>query len=232
MSNLANKSLTEAWKDIYRAMTLRHYAQYVIGMLAIGVGVGPMIRSNVGVSSWDTFSYAVSQLADWIEFGYASWFTATLIMILTIWLYRNKVFLIMAVPIVLVSLMIVFFDQIVYVNLSYTASWQHIIGFTFGMLMLPLGGSLMIATPMPAGVYDEFMVAVLKAVKSSNIPLVRAIIELTVVTLAFLVGQIAGIGIGRIGIGTLLFSVLVGVFITIYLKLLERLGLYEPQQIN
>ena len=199
-------------------------------MLVIGIGVGPMIRSNVGVSSWDTFSYSVSHLADWIQFGYASWFTATIVMMLTILLYRKLVFIVMAVPIVLTTLMIIFFDQVVYVNLMYTAQWQHIIGFIFGMCLLPLGGSLMISTKLPAGVYDEFMLAVLKAVKSSNIALVRAIIELTVVLLAFLIGSIAGIGTGRIGVGTLLFSILVGLFITIYLKLFERVGLYEREQ--
>jgi uncharacterized membrane protein YczE len=118
----------------------------------------------------------------------------------------------------------------VFASLVYDAAWEHLLGFAFGMTLLPLGGSLMISTRLPAGVYDEFMLAVLHVAKSSNIPLVRAIIEVTVVLIALLLGILAGIGAGKINIGTLVFSVLVGVFIRMYLTIMERLGLYETKQ--
>lgn len=233
MSDLHTKTLSAAWVDIKEKLTVRNVLVYMSGMVVIGIGVGPMIRSNVGVSSWDTFNFSLSNIGpNGIPFGVASGITATFIMLLTIFLYRNWVYLLMTVPIVFVSIMILFFDEIVYASLTFDQPWQHIAGFVFGILLLPLGGSLMISTTLPAGVYDEFMLAVLNAVKSSNIALVRAIIELIVVLLAWVVGSLVGIGTGRIGIGTLIFSVLVGVLITIYLAIMERIGMYDRKQMN
>lgn len=232
MRELSSLSLKDAWTDIRALLTRTNIIRYVLGMSAIGLGVAPMIRSNIGVSSWDTLNYSLHSLIPGIPFGLASGITATTVMILTILLYRNAVYLVMAVPIVLVSAMILLFDQVVFAQLVYTAPWQHILGFTFGLLLLPLGGSLMISTHLPAGVYDEFMLAVLHVAKSSNIPLVRAIIELTVVLLALMLGAFAGIGAGKINVGTLVFSLMVGVLIRWYLTFLERLGQYEPQQMD
>jgi uncharacterized membrane protein YczE len=230
MREMSRMSLTEAWLEIRRLLTRSNVIRYLLGMTAIGLGVAPMIRSNVGVSSWDTLNYSIHALVPGIPFGVASGITATTVMVLTILLYRNLVYLVMAIPILLVSALILLFDQVVFASLVYDAAWEHLLGFAFGMTLLPLGGSLMISTRLPAGVYDEFMLAVLHVAKSSNIPLVRAIIEVTVVLIALLLGILAGIGAGKINIGTLVFSVLVGVFIRMYLTIMERLGLYETKQ--
>jgi uncharacterized membrane protein YczE len=226
MIKLSDKNVPEALREIKSLLTPSNLFRYILGMIIIGMGVGLMVRSNVGVSSWDTLNYALMNLLH-IEFGLASGLTATIVLILTVILYNNIVYVIMIVPIVLVSLFIILFDSYIYIDLVYTEHWQHIIGFVSGMFLLPLGGSLLISTGLPAAVYDEFMLAFLKKLKSSNIPKVRAIIELSVVLTALFVGVIAGIGKGRIGIGTLIFALLIGVFIKLYLKLFERLGIYE-----
>lgn len=232
MSKLSEMTLIDAWRDVKTNLSVSKILRYNLGMIAIGAGVIPMVRSNIGVSSWDTLNFSLTSLHSSITLGIGSVITSTVIMILTIALYRNWVYLIMLIPIIIVSGWIQFFDVVVFVNLAYTATWQHILGFTIGMFMLPLGGSLMISTRLPAGVYDEFMLAVLKTVKSSNIPLVRAIIELTVVFTAFVIGLFTGIGFGKINIGTILFSLLIGVLISFYLMIFERIGIYDRKQID
>lgn len=232
MSKLSEMTLKDAWEDIQSKLTTARIIRYNLGMMLIGVGVAPMIRSNIGVSSWDTLNYSVTSIHPFITFGFASAITSTVIMVLTILLYKNWVYLIMFVPILMVAGWIALFDQVIFANLVYDQTWQHILGFAIGMLLLPLGGSLMISTLLPAGVYDEFMLAVLKTVNSTNIALVRAIIEITIVLIALAIGTLTGIGFGKINIGTVLFSLLVGIFISIYLYILERIGLYDRKQIN
>jgi uncharacterized membrane protein YczE len=232
MSKLSEMTLKDAWIDIKSKLTTGRILRYNLGMLLIGIGVSPMVRSNVGVSSWDTLNYSLTSIHSGITFGIASAITSSVIMMVTILLYRNWVYLIMFVPILVVSGWIQVFDQYVFTQMVYEQTWQHILGFTVGMFLLPLGGSLMISTLLPAGVYDEFMLAVLKTVKSSNIALVRAIIEITIVLIALLVGTLTGIGFGKINIGTVIFSLLIGIFISIYLLILERIGLYDRKQIN
>lgn len=232
MSKLSEMTLKDAWVDIKSKLTKGRILRYNLGMILIGFGIAPMVRSNIGVSSWDTLNYSITSVHSGITFGIASAMTSTIVMMITIWLYRNWVYIIMSIPILVVSIWIQLFDQIVFVNLVYDQQWQHILGFTVGMFLLPLGGSLMISTLLPAGVYDEFMLAVLKTVKSSNIAVVRAIIELTIVLIALGIGTFTGIGFGKINIGTVMFSLLIGIFISIYLLILERIGLYDRKQIN
>ena len=95
------------------------------------------------------------------------------------------------------------------------------------MLLLPLGGSLIIITKLPAAVYDELMLAVMSKTNSTRLPIVRSIIELTVILIALIIGIIGGIGTGRIGAGTLVFALVIGWMIRFYLTLFERMGLYE-----
>ena len=80
---------------------------------------------------------------------------------------------------------------------------------------------------LPAGVFDEFMLAVMRAFKTNKIVVVRAIIELTIVILAIILGYIGGIGFGLVSIGTLIFSIVVGWYIKNYLMLFAKIGWYD-----
>ena len=66
----------------------------------------------------------------------------------------------------------------------------------------------------------------------------RVIMELTAVLTAIFLGYLAGFTYnndftyGKFGIGTLIFALTVGLYLKIYLKLFERIGLNENQQTN
>lgn len=232
MNNLQDKTFRQELMDIKKLLTYRSVITYILGMTILGIGVSLMIRSNVGMSSWDTFHYALTKAIKFMSMGLANGVTASTTMLLTILLYKRWSYIVMIVPIVGVAALINLFNEVVFASLEYTEMWHHIAGYIGGLFLLPFGGSLMIITKLPAGVYDQFMLAVLFKLKSRKIALVRAIIEVTVVLLAFLIGSIAGIGLGKFGVGTIIFSLMVGVFISVYLTIFERIGLYEPQQID
>jgi uncharacterized membrane protein YczE len=195
-------------------------------MAIIGLGVSPMIRSDFGVSSWDTLNYSLMNALD-IPFALASAITATTALLLIIILYQSLSYFVMIIPIILISLFIYLFDSVIFTSLQYDSYLEHIAGFIFGMLLLPLGGSLIIITKLPAAVYDELMLAVMSKTNSTRLPIVRSIIELTVILIALIIGIIGGIGTGRIGAGTLVFALVIGWMIRFYLTLFERMGLYE-----
>jgi uncharacterized membrane protein YczE len=54
--------------------------------------------------------------------------------------------------------------------------------------------------------------------------------ELTAVTVALLISLTAGNGIGALNVGTLIFAVTVGLILKQYLKLFERIGLYNEDK--
>ncbi|QMS85835.1 YczE/YyaS/YitT family protein [Candidatus Xianfuyuplasma coldseepsis] len=230
MSNLRTVILREELQEIRNKLTIGRISTYIVGMIVIGVGVSLMIRSNIGMSSWDTLHYALTHAISFMSMGLANALTASTTMLLTIILYKRWSYVVMIVPIITTALLINLFNLYIFDGVLYTETWHHIAGYIGGLFLLPLGGSLMIVTTLPAGVYDQFMLAVLYKLKSSRLAFIRAIIEVTVVLLAFLIGSIAGIGLGKFGVGTIIFSLMVGVLISMYLTIFERIGIYEHQQ--
>ena len=56
--------------------------------------------------------------------------------------------------------------------------------------------------------------------------------EISAVTLAITLSFIAGIQFGMFNVGTLIFSISVGIFVKTYLKFFESIGLYSIEQIS
>ena len=123
--------------------------------------------------------------------------------------------------------MIDFFNEIVFVDFAVTTLLNRTALYIVGLFALPFGGALLIISTYPAGVFDELMLLIMKLAKSNKMTKIRVIMELTAVSLAIIFGLLAGIGFGMVNIGTLIFSLSVGVLIKLYLKLFERIGLYE-----
>ncbi|MBN2604957.1 MAG: hypothetical protein JXR62_03950 [Bacilli bacterium] len=205
---------------------VRNVSLYVIACVLIGLGVTLMLRSNLGVSSWDTLHYSLHRLFG-ITVGTATIVVALIFTVAVIIMNHNFRYLLMAIPIVLVGLLIDFFNLIVLVDLLPEAIWYRILIFTVGLFILPLGGSMLIVSTFPAGVFDEFMFSIMRAFKTSKILLVRVIMELSAVVLALFFCFLADAGLGKFSIGTLIFSITVGYLVKVNLKLFERVGLYE-----
>ncbi len=76
------------------------------------------------------------------------------------------------------------------------------------------------------------MLTFMRLFKTNKIVKVRVIMEISAVALAVALGFIAGIQFGMVNIGTLIFSVTVGMFVKTYLKFFESVGLYTIEEIN
>jgi uncharacterized membrane protein YczE len=216
-------------------ITLKHelklfrIIKYLLGMVFIAVGVVFMLRSDFGNSSWDTLHYSLSALVN-ITIGSATIYVALTFTLMVILLNRKIKFLLMAIPIVIVGPLIDLFNLRVFIWLQPETLLTQIPVYFIGLSLLPLGGALLLISSYPAGVFDEFNLALKRLLKMKSLVPIRVIMELTAVLTALILGLIAGVGIGKIGFGTLIFSLTVGFYLKTYLKLFERIGLSEHQQ--
>jgi hypothetical protein len=203
--------------------------KYVIGMIFIALGVVLVLRSDLGNSTWDTLHYAISKLCS-ITIGTATVGVACVFIVLVVWMNKDFKYLFMAIPVFMVGPLIDLFNLVIFESLSPTTFLQQLLLFISGLLLLPLGGALLIISTYPAGVFDEFMLAIMRLTKTKDLIKIRVIMEVSAVSTAFVIGLIAGIGRGKIYYGTLVFAFTMGPIIKIYLKVSERIGLSENQQ--
>lgn len=217
MSNMVNKP--------------RNYIIYLLGCIFISIGVVLMIRSSIGTSSWDSLHYSIHRLTG-ITIGQATAIVGLLFTVAVIIMNKSIKYLIMAAPIVLVWLMIDLFNETIFASFEPNQLIIQIIAFTLGAVLLPLGGASLIISTFPAGIFDEFNLAMMRIFKTNKLVLIRVIMELLAVATALLLGYFAGIGFGNVKIGTLIFSLIVGKELKTFLIIFERIGLYENKQIN
>jgi len=210
--------------------SIKNIAFYLLGMIVISFAVVMMLRSLLGVSSWDTLHYSLHKLTG-ITVGDATIWVALTFTLLVIIGNRDIKYIGMAIPIIIVGNLIDVFNLNLLVNYIPKNIFLRIFTYIIGLLTLPLGGSLLIISSFPAGVFDEFMLTLMKLFKSDKLVLIRVIMELSAVTLALILGFIAGIQFGMFNIGTLIFSISVGVLVKFYLKLFASMGLYDLKQI-
>ena len=211
--------------------SIKNIGFYTLGSIIIAFAVIMMKRSNIGLSSWDTLHFSLNALTG-MSFGTAVILVATVFLIFVTVANKDIKYVMMFIPIFFVGFVVDIFDLYLFNNFLPEASLQRILTYTLGLVLLPFGGTLLIISTFPAGVFDEAMLTFMRLFKTNKIIMVRVIMEMSAVTLAIILGFIAGIQFGMVNIGTLIFSFTVGMFINIYLKLFERVGLYEIKQID
>ncbi len=202
---------------------------YILGTIVIAFGVVMMLKSSIGLSSWDTLHYSLHRLTG-MTIGSAVILVALSFTVYVTIANKNFRYILMVIPIFAVGALIDYFNLIVFVDFEPTNLLLQILIYTIGLLMLPLGGSLLIISSFPAGVFDEFMITMMRQFKSENLIKVRVIMELCAVSVAIIISLIVNdpdMPLGMFNIGTIIFSISVGIFVKMYLRLFEKVGLYK-----
>ena len=200
----------------------KSFILYFIGCIFIAFGVVLMTKSNIGNSSWDTLHYSLEQYflgvhnVTWFTMGVATIVVALTFTFIVIILNRDISYLLMTFSIFIVGAEIdLFFYLLRDVHISNI--FLQVPLYIAGGLILPLGGTLLIVSTFPAGIFDEFNLTLLRLFKTTRLALVRGIMELLAVGTAIMIGFQANIGYGKVNIGTLIFSVSVGYILRTYL---------------
>lgn len=207
-------------------VSFKNITIYFFGLVFIAFGVTFALRADFGMSSWDTFHFSLHKLLG-ITIGTAMIVLSSLFTLTITLFHKNAKYLVMFVPVIVVGLLVDLINLVILADFDVISTLPRIITFLGALTFLPFGGSLLIVSTFPAGVYDEFMFMIMKQLKSNKMILIRVIIELAIVSFALLTGFAAGIGFGQINIGTIIFSIAVGLFIKIYLKGFSKIGYYQ-----
>jgi uncharacterized membrane protein YczE len=185
----------------------RRVTQLVIGLVLYGVGLGLMVRAAIGVPPWDVLSQGLV-----LHFGlnFGLWTNIIGVAVLLLWIpIRQKP----GLGTVLNVLMIGPSAQLVLWLLPEQESlWVRIPLFALGLLTVAVASGLYIGARLGPGPRDGLMTG-LHARTGLKIWIVRTGIEATVLIIGWILG-------GNVGIGTLLFALLIGPMVGFTIPLL------------
>ncbi len=203
---------------------LKYITLYVLGILALGLGVALFARANLGVPPWDTAILNLKRLLISLQIsitlGQSSLIhTFSLLMVVLI-LGRRWQSLMAVFPMVAISLSIDFWDSFVFINLSSDSLnlFTRIVFFVLATFLMTWGLATIIISGFPPNIYDEFHLTILKVFRIKSFALGRWIIEFMGVGTGLLYALIQGDGFGSITILSFILAVAFGSLITFFVK--------------
>jgi uncharacterized membrane protein YczE len=185
----------------------RRIAQLLVGLFAYGIAIAMMVRAAIGVSPWDVLSQGVS-LQTGLAFGLVTNLIGILVLLLWIPIRQKP-----GIGTVLNVLLIGPSAEVgLWLIPAQTELWSQILLFTGGLALLAIATGLYIGARFGPGPRDGLMTGIHRK-WGWKLWIVRTAIELTVLTIGWLLG-------GNVGIGTLAFALLIGPMVGVTIPLL------------
>jgi uncharacterized membrane protein YczE len=182
-----------------------------VGLWLFGTGEGLLVVAGLGVSPWTVFAQGLSvQLP--ISIGLATFLTSALVLLLWVPL-REKPGLGTIANAVVIALAL---QVTVWLVPDQTNWWLALIMVLFGILIIGLGSGMYLTTNLGPGPRDGWMTGIHQRT-GWPVVWVRLAIEVTALSLGWALG-------GTVGLGTLLFAVLIGPSVGYGLKLAGAVG--------
>lgn len=186
----------------------RRGVQLAVGLVAYGVAIGFMLRAGIGVSPWDVLNQGVSKLTG-LPIGVVIVIIGAAVLLLWIPIRQKP-----GVGTVLNILVIGPSAELgLWLVPQQTVWWMQALVFAGGLTLLAVATGLYVGARLGPGPRDGLMTGI-HARFGWPIWAVRTGIELTVLTVGWLLG-------GQVGIGTLAFALLIGPMVNVTLPLLR-----------
>jgi uncharacterized membrane protein YczE len=179
------------------ALLARRVIQLLVGLVAYGVAISLMVRGAVGVPPWDVLTQGLV-LQTGLPFGVLTNIIGALVLLLWIPI-RQKPGVGTIANVLLVGPSIELGLAFVPVPAEW---WQQVLLFAGGLALLSVASGLYIGARFGPGPRDGLMTGIHNR-WGFKIWWVRSAIELTVLSIGWLLG-------GNVGLGTLAFALLVG----------------------
>ncbi|XMB72457.1 DUF6198 family protein [Mycoplasmatota bacterium WC30] len=195
---------------------------YIFGIIFTALGVVLLLRGNLGVSPWDTLNYSLSEVTP-LLYGDANFIISSSFVLFVTIVEKKWKYIFILVPIFLVTRLINLFNANLFLGAEYQTAVFNYLFFATGLFTLALGGSFMVISSFPAGIYEELMLTLMRIFKTDKLALTRVIMEVCVVLAAFIIGAFAGFWFGKINLGTIVISLSFGPILNIILKTLKKL---------
>ena len=186
----------------------RRIAQLVIGLVLYGFAISMMVRAAIGVSPWDVLSQGIVKQTG-IPFGWVTNIVGALVLLLWIPIRQKP-----GIGTVLNVLLIGTSAQGGLMLLPETDDLvQRVFLFAGGLALLAVATGLYIGARFGPGPRDGLMTGIHKRF-GWPIWAVRTVLEVTVLTIGWVLG-------GNVGIGTIAFALLIGPMVNVTLPLLR-----------
>jgi uncharacterized membrane protein YczE len=190
------------------ALLARRIVQLLVGLVSYGVAISLMVRGAVGVPPWDVLTQGLV-LQTGLPFGVLTNIIGALVLLLWIPI-RQK-------PGVGTIANVLLVGPSIELGLAFvpvpTELWQQVLLFFGGLALLSIASGLYLGARFGPGPRDGLMTGIHHR-WGFKIWWVRSAIELTVLSIGWLLG-------GNVGLGTLAFALLVGPMVAVTLPLLR-----------
>ncbi len=205
MTRTSLASLTPR-QQLRAGRTTRRLVQLAVGLTLYGVSMGMMVRSGLGLDPWDVFHYGIAQHLP-VSFG-----TVTIIVgvaVLLLWIpLRQWPGLGTVANVVVIGLAT---DATLALLDAPDAMAVRVVLLVGGIVLNGLAGALYIGSQFGPGPRDGLMTGLVRRTGRS-FRLVRTSIEVTVLVVGWLLG-------GVVGLGTVLYAVLIGPVVQVFLPI-------------
>ena len=186
---------------------------FFMGLLLIALGSVHMIEvSHLGVQPFDILYIGLQEKFP-ITIGTASILIGGLLLTISYLLTKEK----LKVGTILDTVFLGIFVDL-FLHMDFITAPESLIGqiyfLSYGTVLISFGAALTIFSNFGAGPIDTFMLAIHKKLRIS-VKVATTMIEVFALAIGFLLG-------GPVGAGTLLFCFLIGPFIEIFLKILNK----------
>ena len=168
----------------------------MLGLVFFGMGIGLMVRADLGLAPWDVLHQGVSERAG-ISIGVVTILTG--IVVLLLWIpIRERPGLGTVLNVLVIGIVV---DVTLAVVDAPEAMWQRVGLLIVGVFVFGPGSGWYIGAGLGPGPRDGLMTGLAR--RGHSLRVVRTGIELSVLVLGFLLG-------GSVGVGTVVFALTVG----------------------
>lgn len=197
-----------------KQMNLLRWGIYSLGILVMSFGIALTIWAQiVGVSPWDSFHLGLTYITP-LNYGQISQIVGGIAILIGMALgVRPKLGTVLNM--IIVGWLINRFLEILPKILT-EISWLSLSVFMSGVLLSGIGTALYISADKGIGPRDSMMVGLNKKF-GIRIGVARTILEVLVVSLGFILA-------GPIGLGTILFSLTIGIFVDRSFVVLKKIA--------
>ena len=186
----------------------RRIAQLIVGVYLYGVGIALMVRAGIGVAPWDVLTLGIEKQTG-LEFGVITVITSVFVLLLWIPI-RQKPGIGTLTNVLLVG-------PSAQLSLEFIPPIEglvfQVLVFLAGLLVLAIATGLYIGARFGPGPRDGLMTGIHNR-WGVKIWIARTSIEVVVLSIGWVLG-------GNVGIGTLLFALLIGPMVGVTLPLLR-----------
>jgi uncharacterized membrane protein YczE len=182
----------------------------VFGLFLFGLGESLLITSGAGVGPYTVLAQGISNLTNW-SLGLSTFVIS--IFVLMLWIpLKQKPGMGTILNAVIIALMIDLCIKFVPTPSNYI---NQLILAIVSVIIVGIGGGIYLVSNLGAGPRDGLMIG-LQKISNFPIALVRAILEISVVSIGWYLG-------GTVGIGTLLFAFGIGPCVALGLFLVDKI---------